>query len=64
VFPSKLTWLLRGAEFRFKEILTLPEFIGLERYLKKIICVKVDLVSVGALKGKISARILMERVPV
>jgi predicted nucleotidyltransferase len=48
----------------FKETPTLPELIGLERHMRQIIGVKVDLVSVGALKGEIGERILNERVPV
>lgn len=48
----------------FKEIPTLPELIGLERHMRQIVGVKVDLVSMGALKGKIGEKILKERVPV
>jgi uncharacterized protein len=46
----------------FEEVPTLPKFISLERRLCEVTGVKVDLVSVRALKGKIGERILQERV--
>ena len=46
----------------FHEVPTLPKFISLERKLHDITGIKVDLVSVGALKGEIGERILQEKV--
>jgi len=46
----------------FEEVPTLPKFISLERKLCEVTGVKVDLVSVRALKGEIGERILQERV--
>lgn len=40
---------------------TLPKFISLERKLREIIGIKVDLVSIRAIKGEISERILREK---
>jgi hypothetical protein len=46
----------------FEEVPTLPRFISLERKLHDITGIKVDLVSVGALKGETGERILQEKV--
>jgi uncharacterized protein len=46
----------------FEEVPILPKFISLERKLCEVTGVKVDLVSVRALKGEIGERILQERV--
>jgi uncharacterized protein len=43
---------------------TLPEFMDLEHYLKRLLGVKVDLVTRRALKGEIGMRILREVRPV
>jgi predicted nucleotidyltransferase len=46
----------------FDEVPALPKFISLERKLREITGIKVDLVSIRALKGEIGARILREKV--
>ena len=46
----------------FKEIPTLPKFISLEHRLHEISGIKVDLVSIRALRGEIGERILQEKV--
>ncbi len=46
----------------FDEVPTLPKFISLERKLREIIGIKVDLVSIRAIKGEISERILREKI--
>ena len=46
----------------FEEAPTLPKFISLEHRLHEITGLKVDLVSIRALKGKIGERILQEKV--
>ena len=46
----------------FVEVPTLPKFISLERKLREITGIKVDLVSIRALKGEIGERILREKV--
>jgi predicted nucleotidyltransferase len=46
----------------FEEVPTLPKFISLERKLREITGIKVDLVSIRALKGEIGERILREKV--
>lgn len=46
----------------FYEVPTLPKFISLERKLREISGIKVDLVSIRALKGEMGERILRERV--
>jgi predicted nucleotidyltransferase len=46
----------------FEEVPTLPKFISLERKLREITGIKVDLVSIRALKGEIGERILREEV--
>jgi hypothetical protein len=46
----------------FEEVPTLPEFISLERKLREVTGIKVDLVSICALKGEIGVRILREKV--
>ncbi len=46
----------------FEEVPTLPKFISLERKLRDITGIKVDLVSIRALKGEIGERILRERI--
>lgn len=46
----------------FDEVPTLPRFISLERKLCEITGIKVDLVSIRALKGEIGERILREKV--
>ena len=46
----------------FDEVPTLPKFISLERKLCDITGIKVDLVSIRALKGEIGERILREKV--
>ncbi|MEI8003705.1 MAG: nucleotidyltransferase family protein [Methanothrix sp.] len=46
----------------FEEVPTLPKFISLERKLRDITGIKVDLVSIRALKGEIGERILLEKV--
>jgi uncharacterized protein len=46
----------------FDKVPTLPKFISLERKLREITGIKVDLVSIRALKGEIGERILREKV--
>jgi predicted nucleotidyltransferase len=46
----------------FEEVPTLPKFISLERKLREITGIKVDLVSIRALKGEIGERIHREKV--
>jgi uncharacterized protein len=46
----------------FDEVPTLPKFISLERKLREVTGIKVDLVSIRALKGEIGERILREKV--
>jgi predicted nucleotidyltransferase len=46
----------------FDEVPTLPKFISPERKLREITGIKVDLVSIRALKGEIGERILREKV--
>jgi hypothetical protein len=46
----------------FEEVPTLPRLISLERKLHDIIGIKVDLVSIGELKGETGERILQEKV--
>jgi predicted nucleotidyltransferase len=46
----------------FEQAPTLPKFISLEQRLHEITGLKVDLVSIRALKGKIRERILQEKV--
>jgi predicted nucleotidyltransferase len=46
----------------FEEVPTLPKFISLERKLRKVTGIKVDLVSIRSLKGEIGERILREKV--
>lgn len=46
----------------FEEVPNLPKFISLERRLREITGIKVDLVSIRALKGEIGERILHEKV--
>lgn len=46
----------------FEDVPTLPKFISLERKLCEVTGIKVDLVSVRALKGEIGECILKERV--
>jgi uncharacterized protein len=48
----------------FEEAPTLPRFISLERRLHEITGIKVDLVSIRALRGDIEERILLEKVAV
>lgn len=48
----------------FEEAPTLPRFISLERRLREITGIKVDLVSIRALRGEIGERILQEKVAV
>ncbi len=48
----------------FEEPPGLLEFVRLQNHLRDAIGVKVDLVSKGALRGKIGARILTETVPI
>lgn len=48
----------------FEESPTLPRFISLERRLREITGIKVDLVSIRSLKGRIGERILQEKVAV
>jgi len=48
----------------FEEPPGLLEFVRLQNHLRDTIGVKVDLVSKGALRGKIGARILTETVPI
>jgi predicted nucleotidyltransferase len=48
----------------FYEAPTLPKFISLERKLREISGIKVDLVSIRALEGEIGERILREKVAV
>ncbi len=48
----------------FDEIPTLPRFISLERKLREITGIKVDLVSIRALKGEIGERIQIQKIPV
>ena len=46
----------------FDEAPTLPKFVSLERKLREITGIKVDLVSIRALKGEIGECILHEKV--
>ena len=46
----------------FEEAPTLPKFISLEHRLREITGIKVDLVSIRALRGEIGERILREKV--
>jgi predicted nucleotidyltransferase len=46
----------------FREVPALPKFISLERKLRKITGIKVDLVSIRALKGEIGERIQIEKI--
>ncbi len=46
----------------FDKVPTLPKIISLERKLREITGIKVDLVSIRALKGEIGERILREKV--
>ena len=46
----------------FEEVPTRPKFISLERKLRKVTGIKVDLVSIRSLKGEIGERILRERI--
>lgn len=46
----------------FEETPTLPKFISLERRLREITGIKVDLVSIRALRGEIGEHILREKV--
>ena len=46
----------------FEETPTLPKFISLEHRLREITGIKVDLVSIRALRGEIGERILREKV--
>lgn len=46
----------------FEEAPTLPKFISLEHRLHEITGIKVDLVSIRALRGEIGERILQEKV--
>ena len=46
----------------FDEVPALPKFISLERKLREITGIKVDLVSVRSLKGEAGKRILQEKV--
>ncbi|OQB36700.1 MAG: hypothetical protein BWY06_02709 [Candidatus Latescibacteria bacterium ADurb.Bin168] len=48
----------------FEEPPGLLEFVRLQNHLRDTIGVKVDLVSKGALRGKIGMRILSETVPI
>ncbi|HOT36292.1 MAG TPA: nucleotidyltransferase family protein [Candidatus Latescibacteria bacterium] len=48
----------------FEEPPGLLEFVRLQNHLRDTIGVKVDLVSKGALRGKIGAHILSETVPI
>jgi predicted nucleotidyltransferase len=48
----------------FEDAPTLPRFISLERRLREITGIKVDLVSIRALRGEIGERILQEKVAV
>jgi uncharacterized protein len=48
----------------FDEVPTLPKFISLERKLREITDIKVELVSLRALRGEIGERILNEKIPV
>jgi len=48
----------------FEEPPGLLEFVRLQNHLRDTIGVKVDLVSKGALRGKIGAQILSETVPI
>ncbi len=48
----------------FEDAPTLPRFISLERRLREITGIKVDLVSIRVLKGEIGERILQEKVAV
>jgi uncharacterized protein len=48
----------------FDEAPTLPEFIGLEHYLKGLLGIRADLVTRRVLKGEIGRRILSEDLPV
>jgi uncharacterized protein len=48
----------------FEDVPTLPRFISLERRLREITGIKVDLVSIRALRGEIGERILQEKVAV
>jgi len=46
----------------FDEAPALPKFISLERKLREIVGIKVDLVSIRSLKGEAGKRILQEKV--
>jgi len=46
----------------FDEVPTLPKFISLERRLREITGIKVDLISIRALKGEMGEHILREKV--
>jgi uncharacterized protein len=46
----------------FEQAPTLPKFISLEQRLHEITGIKVDLVSIRALRGEIGERILQEKV--
>jgi predicted nucleotidyltransferase len=48
----------------FDQAPTIPEFIDFAHYLKRLLGVKVDLVTRRALKGEIGKRILREVLPV
>lgn len=48
----------------FDEVPNLPKFISLERKLREITGIKVDLVSLNSLKGEAAERILQERIRV
>jgi predicted nucleotidyltransferase len=48
----------------FEDAPTLPRFISLERRLHEITGIKVDLVSIRALRGEIGERILQEKIAV
>ncbi len=48
----------------FEDAPTLPRFISLERRLREITGIKVDLVSIRALRGEVGERILQEKIAV
>jgi predicted nucleotidyltransferase len=48
----------------FEDAPTLPRFISLELRLREITGIKVDLVSIRALRGEIGERILQEKIAV
>jgi len=48
----------------FEEVPTLPKFISLERKLREITGIKVDLVSIRALKGEIGERIQIQKISI